>query len=106
MSIFEIKSLNNLIDISVGAFSISATGKLVQIPARFIFDEDLIFSYIFSKSSSETSFTFPSNTSFPSRSPISLSPNSFAKSDVNENVLMTVLKTQSLVEEIYNGDNN
>ena len=32
--------------------------------------------------------------------------NSFAKSDVNENVLMTVLKTQSLVEEIYNGDNN
>jgi len=32
--------------------------------------------------------------------------NSFAKSDVNENVLMTVLRTQSLVEEIYNGDNN
>ena len=31
---------------------------------------------------------------------------SFAKSDINENVLMTVLKTQSLVEEIYNGDNN
>ena len=31
---------------------------------------------------------------------------SFAKSDVNENVLMTVLKTQSLVEEIYNGDND
>jgi hypothetical protein len=31
---------------------------------------------------------------------------SFAKSDINENVLMTVLKTQSLVEEIYNGDND
>ena len=31
---------------------------------------------------------------------------SFSKSDINENVLMTVLKTQSLVEEIYNGDNN
>jgi len=31
---------------------------------------------------------------------------SFAKSDVNENVLMTVLKTQSLVEEIYNADND
>tara|TARA_R110002020_G_C16070882_1_gene756219 strand:- start:53 stop:880 length:828 start_codon:yes stop_codon:yes gene_type:complete len=30
----------------------------------------------------------------------------FAKSDVNENVLMTVLKTQSLVEEIYNADND
>jgi hypothetical protein len=31
---------------------------------------------------------------------------SFAKSDVNENVLMIVLKTQSLVEEIYNADND
>ena len=31
---------------------------------------------------------------------------SFAKSDINENVLMTVLKPQSLVEEIYNGDND
>ncbi len=31
---------------------------------------------------------------------------SFAKSGINENVLMTVLKTQSLVEEIYNGDND
>ena len=31
---------------------------------------------------------------------------SFAKEGINENILMTVLKTQSLVEEIYNGDNN
>ena len=31
---------------------------------------------------------------------------SFSKEGVNENVLMTVLKTQSLVEEIYNGNND
>ena len=31
---------------------------------------------------------------------------SFAAVGINENVLLTVLKTQSLVEEIYNGDNN
>jgi|TARA_R110002012_G_scaffold188147_1_gene355240 hypothetical protein len=31
---------------------------------------------------------------------------SFAKETINENVLMTVLKTQSLVEEIYNGNND
>lgn len=31
---------------------------------------------------------------------------SFAKETINENVLMTVLKTQSLVGEIYNGDND
>ena len=30
----------------------------------------------------------------------------FAKETINENVLFTVLKTQSLVQEIYNGDNN
>ena len=30
----------------------------------------------------------------------------FAKQTINENVLLTVLKTQSLVEEIYNGDND
>ena len=32
--------------------------------------------------------------------------NSFAKEQVTENVLLTVLKTQSLVKEIYNADNN
>jgi len=32
--------------------------------------------------------------------------NGFAKQTINENVLLTVLKTQSLVQEIYNGDNN
>ena len=32
--------------------------------------------------------------------------NSFAKEDITENVLLTVLKTQSLVKEIYNADNN
>tara|TARA_R100000664_G_C2753860_1_gene141335 strand:- start:748 stop:1575 length:828 start_codon:yes stop_codon:yes gene_type:complete len=32
--------------------------------------------------------------------------NSFAKETISENVLMTVLKTQSLVGEIYNGDND
>tara|TARA_Y100000034_G_C6902719_1_gene417905 strand:+ start:3320 stop:4147 length:828 start_codon:yes stop_codon:yes gene_type:complete len=32
--------------------------------------------------------------------------NSFAKETVTERVLLTVLRTQSLVEEIYNGDNN
>ena len=31
---------------------------------------------------------------------------SFAKQDINETVLMTVLKTQALVEEIYNVDND
>jgi hypothetical protein len=31
---------------------------------------------------------------------------SFAKETINENVLMTVLKTQSLIGEIYNGDND
>ena len=31
---------------------------------------------------------------------------SFSKEGITENVLMTVLKTQSLVEEIYNGDND
>ena len=31
---------------------------------------------------------------------------SFSKETINENVLLTVLKTQSLVQEIYNGDNN
>jgi len=31
---------------------------------------------------------------------------SFAKETISENVLMTVLKTQSLVGEIYNGDND
>ena len=30
----------------------------------------------------------------------------FSKEGITENVLMTVLKTQSLVEEIYNGDND
>ena len=30
----------------------------------------------------------------------------FSKETINENVLLTVLKTQSLVQEIYNGDNN
>ena len=30
----------------------------------------------------------------------------FAKQTISENVLLTVLKTQSLVEEIYNGDND
>ena len=30
----------------------------------------------------------------------------FAKETINENVLLTVLKTQSLVQEIYNGDND
>ena len=30
----------------------------------------------------------------------------FAKETINENVLFTVLKTQSLVQEIYNGDND
>ena len=30
----------------------------------------------------------------------------FATEGINENVLMTVLKTQALVEEIYNGDND
>jgi ABC-type phosphate transport system auxiliary subunit len=33
--------------------------------------------------------------------------NSFAKEDVNENVLLTIMKTQELVKEIYlNADNN
>tara|TARA_R110002020_G_scaffold236064_4_gene448354 strand:- start:376 stop:1203 length:828 start_codon:yes stop_codon:yes gene_type:complete len=32
--------------------------------------------------------------------------NSFAKETITDNVLLTVLKTQSLVEEIYNVDNN
>jgi len=32
--------------------------------------------------------------------------NGFAKQTINENVLLTVLKTQSLVQEIYNGDND
>lgn len=32
--------------------------------------------------------------------------NSFAKETINENVLKTILKTQSLVEEIYNGNND
>ena len=32
--------------------------------------------------------------------------NAFSKETVTENVLLTVLRTQSLVEEIYNGDNN
>jgi hypothetical protein len=31
---------------------------------------------------------------------------SFAKETISENVLMTILKTQSLVGEIYNGDND
>lgn len=31
---------------------------------------------------------------------------SYAQSDITEEVLMTVLKTQSLVEEIYNGNND
>ena len=31
---------------------------------------------------------------------------SYAKSEVTEEVLMTVLQTQSLVGEIYNADNN
>tara|TARA_R100000008_G_C3555813_1_gene153112 strand:- start:210 stop:1040 length:831 start_codon:yes stop_codon:yes gene_type:complete len=31
---------------------------------------------------------------------------SFSKTEITENVLMTVLKTQSLVKEIYNGDHN
>ena len=31
---------------------------------------------------------------------------SYAKSEITEEVLMTVLKTQSLVEEIYNGNND
>ena len=31
---------------------------------------------------------------------------SYAKSEVTEEVLMAVLKTQSLVEEIYNGNND
>jgi hypothetical protein len=30
----------------------------------------------------------------------------FAKQTISENVLLTVLKTQSLVQEIYNGDND
>ena len=30
----------------------------------------------------------------------------FSKQTINENVLLTVLKTQSLVQEIYNGDND
>ena len=32
--------------------------------------------------------------------------NSFAKETINEDVLMTVLRTQSLIGEIYNGDND
>ena len=31
---------------------------------------------------------------------------SFSKQTINENVLLTVLKTQSLVQEIYNADND
>jgi len=30
----------------------------------------------------------------------------FSKETIGENVLLTVLKTQSLVQEIYNGDND